>query len=187
MIGHALLDAQAEGAQLARRPVDALRVDPAAGVAVAPLGGDAVAPRGIGHGQLQGTHERPQQQPGIRQPDDGIRHQLSGTVIGHLAAALHPERLDAARGEHLVRGTDVGRVGITSEGQHRVVLQQQQRVGRVARGTRGDQGVLPVPGVLVPDPAQPLASKVHGRTIAGGAATPRVCGTGGCTPLVVVH
>ena len=61
VIGHALLDPQAEGAELARRTVEAEWVQPATRIAVAPLGGDAVARRGIDHGQLQGTHERPQQ------------------------------------------------------------------------------------------------------------------------------
>ena len=67
---------------------------------------------------------------------------------------------------------------LPAQRQDRVVLQQQQRVGRSARGARRDQLVLPVPGVLVPDPAQPFASQLHGRTIAGGAARPwRTCGT----------
>ena len=73
-------------------------VAPAARVAVAPAGLDAE--RGAGRDQRR--LERPDERSdhagrGRDSADDRVRHQLAGTVVGHLAAALDPDDLDAAR------------------------------------------------------------------------------------------
>ena len=115
VVADAALDAQAERADLARRR--AVRVAPAAGVAVAPAGRDAEGRAGRDERRLEGADERPDQQAAVARRDDRIGHELARAVVRHLAAALDPDDLDAARGAASPRSRqDVRRVGRAGRG-----------------------------------------------------------------------
>ena len=122
MVGHAALDAQAEGADLARPR--SVRVDPAARMAVAPVGLDSERPAGVDHRVLEGPHERSEEEAAAGQGDDRIGHQLARAVVGDLAAALDPDELDPARRQLGRRGPDVRLVGLPAERQDRRMLEQ---------------------------------------------------------------
>ena len=51
---------------------------------------------GRDEGGLEGADERPDHQAAGGQGDDRVGDQLAGAVVGHLAAALDPDDLDAA-------------------------------------------------------------------------------------------
>ena len=163
MVRDPSFDAQTQGADLARRR--AVGFDPAAGMPVPAAGHDAVRRAGLGHGGLQGTHERPEQDPAIGQADDRVGDQLAGSVIGDLSAPLDADELDAARGELGLRGAHEAWVGLPAERQDRRMLQEQERVGDLVRRPGGDHGVLARPCGAVVDPAEPLDVELHARTI----------------------
>src|SRR3989304_4268698 len=96
-VGPAPLDADAQRADLARRR--ALRVDPAAGGALATPGPDSVGGARVGHGRLQGAHERPQEDATVGQADDGVGDELARSVVRHLPAPLRPGLLRPPPGE----------------------------------------------------------------------------------------
>ena len=93
VVAHAALDAEPEGADLAR--VRAVGVAPAAGVAVAPAGGDAERGAGRHEGRLERADERPDHQAARSERDDRVGDQLARAVVGDLAAALDADDLDA--------------------------------------------------------------------------------------------
>ncbi len=62
------------------------------------------------------------------QPDDRIRHELAGAVVGDLPATLGSDDRDAASGQFLVTREDVGRVGVAAQGQDGWMLQEQELV-----------------------------------------------------------
>ena len=93
VVAHAALDAEAEGADLARRRT--VRVAPAAGMAVPAGGRDAVRGTRLDERRLERADERPQEQAALVQRDDRVRDQLAGAVVGDLAAALDADDLDA--------------------------------------------------------------------------------------------
>ena len=75
VVADAALDAQAEGADLARRR--AVRVAPAAGMAVAPGGRHAERGAGLDEGRLERAHERAHQQLALVEPEDRVGHELA--------------------------------------------------------------------------------------------------------------
>ncbi len=119
VIAHAALDPQAECSDLARQR--AVRVDPAAGVAVAAAGltpNEAqVSTRAASSARTNGRSSRPRS----ARRNDRIRDELAGAVVGHLAAALDADdarcrapraaRPGRARGPrpHCDRGSGPGR------------------------------------------------------------------------------
>ena len=140
MVAHAALDAQAECPDLAR--IGAARVAPAAGLALAPAGLDAERGAGRGEGRLERADERPDHQPARAEGQDRVGDELARAVIRHLAAALDPDRLDAACGEGGRVGPDVGRVRCPAEGQDRWMLEQQEPVADPSLGALDHEALL---------------------------------------------
>ena len=157
MIADASLDAQAERTDLARRRT--VRVAPAARVAVPPRRDDAVGGAGRDERRLEGTHERADQEAPLVKPDDGIRHELAGPVVGDLAATLGSNDRDAASGELLVAREDVGRVRLPAEGQDGGMLQQQELVADRACRALIDEPLLQRVGIAVGHATQPLGTQ----------------------------
>ena len=76
--------------------------------------------------------------------DDRIADELTGTVIGDVAAASGFVHLDAARGERVGGGEDVraSAVAAHAERHHLRMFEQQQRVGNAAGAAFFDQRAL---------------------------------------------
>ena len=182
MIGDAALDPQPERAELAR--ARSVHVDPNAGVARPRRGGHAVRVGRVGHGQLQGAHEGPQQDAALGEPDDGVRHELARPVVGDLTAALHADDLDAAPLELGGRGKDVPLRRVPPQRQDGLVLDEEQRIRRVTCRAGGHERSLPLPCVAVGQATEPLHREVH-----GGDGSTRICArqsaaVGGSWPVV---
>ncbi len=100
-------------------------------------------------------------------------------MIGHLAAALDPDDLDRPTGELGLGREDVGGVRVAAQGQDGRMLQEQQLITDLARGTRVDEALLEGVGPRVVDPAEPARVqrprvRRHGRTgIDEGGLHPR--------------
>ena len=118
-------------------------------------------------------------------------------MVGHLAASLDPQHLDAALSEGLRRCKNVTLVGLATEGQDSGVLEEEQLVLERAVGAGGREALLQRPGVAIRDPAQPRGANrwlrgrialrhrrledrgcVHGRTIAVEPAAAVECPSG---------
>ena len=76
------------------------------------------------------------------QVEDGVGDQLSGAVEGDIAAAVDLVHLDAAGGEQLARGDDVGRTRVASQGDDRRMLDKEQDVGDASLLAQLDQCFL---------------------------------------------
>ena len=85
------------------------------------------------------------------QIDDGVADELSGAVIGDVAATVDLVQLDVARGELLVGGDDVFAMRVAAEGEDGEVLEQQQRVADEALLARIDDATLDGEAVGVGD------------------------------------
>ncbi len=141
---------------------------------------------GLGERGLEGTDERPEQDPAVRQPHDRVRHELARAVIGHLTAALDPHAprcrappaAPAARSRGLRRPVDRASAPRGARG----AAAGRRSVPPRARG----KPLLEIPRITIADPAEPVRSQhrrrpsgrrcqrdvrlgVHGRTIAGEA------------------
>ena len=83
------------------------------------------------------------------QIEDRVADELSGAVVGDVAAATGFEDLDAARGELLGRRHDVSarRRQLDAERQDVRMLQQQQRVGDAVRAALLDERALQLDGL----------------------------------------
>ena len=172
MIADAALDAQAEGADLAR--VGTVRIAPAARVAVAPRRPDAERRAGRHERGFEGPDQRPDHEAAARQGDDRIGDQLARAVVGHLAASLDADDLDPARGERRVVGQDVGRVGGASEGQDSRVLEEEQPVADGAVGALGGERLLegePLAVWHAPEPRRERSAPAPGSTRAALGAS----------------
>ena len=176
-------DPDPQGADLARQR--RLRPDPAAGMAGARTGGYPGRGTGVGHGALQGSHERPDSEgaggavgraagrgwrcaPGLggrrRERHDRIGNELAGTVVGDLPATLDADDLDAPFRQQRGKRQDVGLAGVASQGEHRIVLEEEQLVlleGAIS--ARRGQRLLHGPGVAIRDPAEPGGAQAPGR------------------------
>ena len=93
----------------------------------------AVGGTGRHEGRLQCPDERANEQAAIVQGDDRVRHELAGTVVRDLAAALDADHRDAAGLELVGAGQDVGRIAVAPERQDRRVLEQEEPVADRAR------------------------------------------------------
>ena len=160
----------------------AVRVAPAAGMAVARAGVDAEGGTGRHERRLERAHERADEQAALVERDDRIGHELAGTVVGHLAATLDADDLDAA-GVELVGGRqDVGRVAVAPERQDGGMLEEQEPVADPSVGPLGGQPSLDdvrVRGTRCARATRPGSGsgaagsedgRIHARTIAGQAA-----------------
>ncbi len=81
------------------------------------------------------------------QIEDGVADELAGAVIGHVAAAVDLVERDAARGQQLIGGKNVGAAGVAAQREHGRVLQQQQHVADAALRCAG-RPALPAGAVL---------------------------------------
>ncbi len=64
------------------------------------------------------------------QIDDGIADQLTGTVVGYVAAAIDLVQLDSALREQFVAGQNVGAMGVAAKREDRRMLQEKQACRR---------------------------------------------------------
>ena len=97
-------------------------------MALAPLGRHPECRAGIDHRGLERPDQRSDQQTTSSEGDDRISHELPRTVIGHLAPALDPNQLDAARRELYSGCPNVGFVGLAAERENGWMLNQQEPV-----------------------------------------------------------
>ena len=117
--------------------------------------GDAVGGAGRDEGRLEGAHERPDHQAALAERDDRVGDELARAVVGHLAAALDADDLDAARGEVGRVGPDMRGVRRPTEGQDRGVLEEEQPVADPTVRTLGHESLLEGERLAVLDPPQP--------------------------------
>ena len=161
-------------------------------MAVAPGGRDAERGAGRDERRLERPDERPDQQAARRERDDRVRDELARAVVGHLAAALDADDLDAARGQDRPGRADVRRVGGPAEGQDRRVLEEQELVAdarrrrarrRGASGAPAPRGSRPVRAMTrrsAPAPGSTRSARgtsvsiATDRTIAGAGRSPRL-------------
>ena len=96
VVADAALDAQAERADLAggrpRPPSIQQPGWPSRRIASTPRRG-----AGLDHRRLERRDERPDEQAAVAEPQDRVGDELARAVVGHLAAALDADDLDAAR------------------------------------------------------------------------------------------
>ena len=157
VVAGAAADADAHARDLPAVDIHARRV-------LAALGGDAEA-RAVGDdGALERGHEIAHAEARAADVDEWIDHELAGTVIGHLPAAIDLDHGDVAGGEH------VARVGVQAQREHRRMLEQPDLVRRVLVARVGDALHL-APGGLVVDLAQPF----HDGAGAGTQSPARFC------------
>src|SRR4051794_7537373 len=80
------------------------------------------------------------------QIEDWIADELTGAVIGDIAAAARLEHVDAAGGQNISRGENVRAAAIAAyaERQHMRVLEQQQRIGDAPGAAIFDERTLKV-------------------------------------------
>ncbi len=135
-----------------------------------PAGRDAVVGAGPDHHLFEVAHVAVDVASVGAEVEDGVAHDLPGAVVGDVAAAAGLEHVEAAgaqglRGEEQVLGP-----GVASQGEDRLVLEEQQGVGYVAGLSLGHQARLQLEAFGVGDPAEsphhedsPLAG-AHGRT-----------------------
>jgi hypothetical protein len=88
-------------------------------------------------------------------------------VICHFAAALGLEQFYVSGGQLRRARQDMAGVGVTAEGQDRLVLEEDQLVADGARASGRNEAVLQVPGVAIARPAEP-----PGRYRRGGGVGP---------------
>ena len=153
VIADAALDAQAERPDLSR--LGAVRIDPAAGVAVTTGGLDAVRGARGDERSLERADKRANEQATRREGQDRIRHELARTVIGDLPAALDTDHIDAAGGQVLWSRTDVRRVGSPSEGQDGWVLEEEEPVTDGTVRPFGHETLLERQCLVIIDPSEP--------------------------------
>ena len=83
----------------------------------------------------------------------GISHQLARPVPRDISATLDLEDLDAPLGELRRRERKTGRSGATTEGDYRLMLDQQQEIlGQLASQPAVDQGPLQLEHVAIRPP-----------------------------------
>ncbi|KAG0770863.1 hypothetical protein G6F22_017016 [Rhizopus arrhizus] len=116
MEGAAAAHAEAERGDLGAADVDARGTLAAFGTDV-PLG------QGIDEGLLDAADIVAHTNAQPRQAQQRIDHDLAGTVIGHLAAAVHVQHRDLARRQHMLV------LASLAQGEHRIVLDHPQLVG----------------------------------------------------------
>ncbi len=163
MVRDAAFDADPERADLPRRC--AIGVHPAARVPVAPARCDAEGSARVGERRLEGSDVGPQEKPAVGETQDRVGHQLARPVVGHLAATLDAQHLDAPSPELVGGREDMRLVGLPAEREDGWMLEQQQLVADPPVGARGRESLLEVPRVAVGHPAQPPCSDrpiVHG-------------------------
>ena len=107
-------------------------VDVDAGRAVAARGVDVPVGQGVDHRLLDPAHVLAHADLQPPQVEQRIGHDLAGAVVGHLAAAVDVDHRDVARHQHVL-----GLAGL-AEGEHRIVLDQPQLVGRVVVARIGE-------------------------------------------------
>jgi hypothetical protein len=70
------------------------------------------------------------------QIEDGVADELSGAVVGDVAAAIDLVKGDAAAGKQFVRGENVGAASIATKREHRGMFEQEKDVSNVAIETK---------------------------------------------------
>lgn len=74
--------------------------------------------------------------------EDGVADELARTVVGDVSSAIDLVYLDAFLGEELVGGQDVGTCGVSTEGEDRGMLEEQEGVADLIRLAGGDDSLL---------------------------------------------
>jgi hypothetical protein len=129
-------------------PASRRRFRPHAGAPRNALRADAALAGGADQRLFQPTHiihhAKPlaRRVPVLPQVEDGIADKLPRSVVRHIAAALDDMQRNAPRGKLLVRGDNVFAPRIASQGKHRRVLQEQQRIADGAGTAQLNEAVL---------------------------------------------
>ena len=76
-------------------------------------------------------------------------------MVRDLAAPLHADHLDPAPAQLVRVGEDVVLVGVPAEGQHGIVLEEQELVADQVVGPGFRERTLEVPRLAISDPAEP--------------------------------
>lgn len=85
------------------------------------------------------------------QIEDRVTDELSWSVESDVAAAIAVEDLDAAGGQVFGWGENVGRLGVSAEGDDGWVLEQEKKIGDLAGLTQIDEFLLETEAVGVGD------------------------------------
>lgn len=78
----------------------------------------------------------------IPQIENRIANELLGAVIGHIAAALDPENLNALLSQEIARGDDMLIFRIAAEGKNRWMFEEDECVIQLAALARIDKAML---------------------------------------------
>ncbi len=62
------------------------------------------------------------------QVEDGIADELSGAVVGDVAAAVDLVKGDTAAGKQFIGGEDVGAAGVAAKREHRGMFEEEKNV-----------------------------------------------------------
>ncbi len=152
----ALADAQAKGGQLGLHAELVLHVDPG-GIGLG-IGRNVALGQGVDDGGFQAGYQLAHRQLAAAHVHQYVEHQLAGTVIGHLAAAIALHHRNVAGGEQVfgLAGLPLGVDG--------VVLHHPELVRGVA-GTAVREGLHGVPYRLVGATAQLSDDQLTGRRV----------------------
>src|SRR5690606_34106386 len=133
---HAYVEGQAvEGAAAAHANAQRGDLGPAhvhARRALAALATDVPLVQRVDDGLLDPAHVLAHADPDPAQVQQRIQHDLPGTVVGHLAAAVHVQYRDVARRQHVLRLAGL------AQGEDRLVLDQPQLVRGVRAARVGE-------------------------------------------------
>ncbi|MNG96147.1 hypothetical protein D3C79_552040 [compost metagenome] len=145
MEGAALADSQAQGGEFGLHAQIVLHVD-AGGIGLG-IGLNTALRQGIDDGGFQAGHQFAHRELAAAHVHQHVEHQLAGTVIGHLAAAIALHHRDVTGGEQML-----GLAGLAL-GVDGVVLHHPELVRGIAGAVVGE-GLHGVPHRLVGATAQ---------------------------------
>ena len=131
------------------------------------IGGDPVGRAQPDHHRFEIAHVAMDVLPVRLEIEDGIGDQLSGAVIGDVAAAAGLDHVDAARGQHFRCRDDVrARFSqLHAERDDMGVFEQQQRVGDALGTAIFDERLLQVERGRVRDDAEAADNKITHKTL----------------------
>jgi len=119
--GHPTADVHADGGDLAL-------LHPDAGATGNAARRQAELRQCIDNHLLEPAHVGDHVPPPLAEVEDRVAHQLSGTVIGDVAAAVRLEKLDAGPLEHLRTRQQVLPAPVAAQGDHVGMLEQQKLI-----------------------------------------------------------
>jgi hypothetical protein len=131
----------------------------------------AVGPANLDHHARQIADVAPHVAPLGAKIEDRVRHELTRTVIGDVAAAPRFLEVDAEGFEARAGGEHVLRLRRAAEGDDRLVLEQEERVAHVAPDPRVEEPLLQGVRSIVADTPEPVGGEASHRDRAARALT----------------